>query len=79
MEFFAAEIKEYWIEMFPSGWFWCLHCERVFNLEKHRREHRPRNECICGAFMAIEGFDWTYIRNENPELPEIPVHGDTYH
>ena len=78
MKFSEVEITEYWKEMFPSGWFWCLHCERVLNLEKHRQEHRPRNECVCGAFMAIDGYDWSYIRKEHPDFPEIPVFGDTY-
>jgi hypothetical protein len=79
MEFSEEEISEYWREQFPSGWFWCLHCERTFNLERHRKEHKPRNECVCGALMTLDGFDWNSLRGDNSGLPEIPEHGGRYH
>lgn len=78
MEFTEEEIREYWREMFPSGWFWCLHCERVFGLEQHRMEHTPGNECACGALMTVDGLDWGSVRKNNSGLPESPKHGMCY-
>jgi hypothetical protein len=72
----------YWSLVFPSGYFWCLHCERAFHLVQHRENRRKakaaRNQCWCGSYLALDGWDWGELRRLNPELPEVPVIGERY-
>jgi len=51
----------YWKNMFPSGKFWCGHCNNTHELMAHResqkRKGKPLNQCSCGAALAWEAFD----------------------
>lgn len=77
-----AERLAYWREHFPSGYFWCLHCETARNVELHRQQRHwakvARNECWCGTLMTMDGWDWDLLREGNPALPQVPEHGRVY-
>ena len=53
-------------------WYWCLHCERVYQAPE--RDQLTHNDACpeCGAFAAVDAFDWSHIRLAHPEYPEVP-------
>lgn len=55
------ERLRYWKRIFPSGSFFCVHCDGIYNLVDHRerqkKEDKPSNQCRCGALLVFEAFD----------------------
>jgi len=56
---------------------WCLHCERAYK----RGSFRKGGMCPykgCDGHTLVDGWDWTQIREANPQYPEIPEMGKVY-
>ncbi len=65
------------IENTPSGYIWCMHCERVFDLW----EILPpgfAEYCDCGGAWYLDGQDWGELRRQKPGLPVTPQVGVVY-
>jgi DNA-binding CsgD family transcriptional regulator len=74
-------------------YLWCLHCERTHEYGKyktvkwkpfvvdHVRYEEEFQECPyedCNGSVINDAWDWNYIRELNPDYPEVPEHGKVY-
>jgi hypothetical protein len=60
-----ADLKE----ELAGGRIWCLHCERVWEVDK------IGIECVCGADWAMDGKDYAPFVAQFPHYPKEPEHG----
>lgn len=69
----------------PQGTFmWCLHCERTYLHGNYRTmmfgdflmQLCPYED--CGGDAVIDSIEWEDIREDHPEYPEYPTHGEMY-
>ncbi len=61
-----------------EDYYWCLHCERAAPAEEWESEHWafcPYPDCDG---ELLDRWEWTRIREVNPEYPENPQRGVVY-
>lgn len=57
-----------------TKWYWCLHCNRVWQTEKEP------GKCFypdCDG-QSIDVWEWGQVKESNPDYPEIPKEGNCY-
>ncbi len=59
---------------------WCLHCERAYPMAEMVKAEgmwwcKYHPECD-GAMLDVKA--WSWVRENNPEYPEVPVVGEEY-
>lgn len=61
-------------------YFWCLHCERAYENGQWREEGElqmcPYDNCDGDA--VLDAWEWSKIREEHPDYPEVPEIGKSY-
>ena len=71
----------------PSGFLWCLHCERTYRYGEYRKlpsglpngfvyQMCPYAGCDGDTFK--DAWDWDVIREDHPDYPESPDKNVTY-
>jgi hypothetical protein len=59
------------IENTPSGYIWCFHCKRAFDLWEILVPGFSEY-CDCGASWLLDGQDWGSVRAHRPGYPAVP-------